>query len=467
MLARLGAAALLAAAAILSTGASARAADMVEVKGRRISVFAPGEERAAAKRIADMGDAQIARMAEDLGLALPATRFKIFLYATEEEYAAAEEPRTHGVFRKNLAFTYARDAEVHMVFQPRPGRGGEGGDAPGMLEALAMHELAHALQYKTVASYDEQPAWLSEGVADLMSERALAGGDRSLIGTVPWYADFYHDVGEAIDIGTFVPLERLLAEGVQVDDDQDRQVRYGTSYALVRLLDDPSSDERRARFRAFLREVSQYRPGEDVANRVNVRFRELFGTPVKGGEGVASLIRLERDLVASVKRAELFPWQTLYKDVRATSDGWIIMDSFPRSSAVALSSAPPLAGRAVIRAKVVIADGPGRQADIIFGYRARNDFYKLAFGSEGFVSLLRFDGEWRRIAQATVAPELLAPGAPHDLEVAIDVARLAAKVDGRPVFKFTIRDRTFGAGRFGIGAYDGRALFRDVSGTSY
>jgi len=460
----LGCAALV--AALLLGATPSAAGDMVEVRGKRLSIFAPAEERAAAKRLAEMGDQALVRYAEDLGFSLPSTRFKIFLYATAEEYEAAELPRTGGVFKQNLAFTFERDAEVHMVFQPRTGRGGVGGDAPGMLEALAMHELSHALQYKTIPSYGRQPAWLSEGVADLCSERALAGGDTSLLPTHPWFADFFHDVNEALDLGTFVSLERLMVETTQVDEAQDRQIRYGTSYALARYLDAPEAPERRAKFRAFLREVNAIPPGEDVVGRANQRFREVFGTPIRGSDGPPSIVALERELVASIREATLCPWQTLYKDVRASGDGSVLIDSFPGSSAVALSTLPALGPRAKIKATVVVGDGPGLQADIIFAYRSRNDFYKLAFGSKGWVTLLRWDGKWRTIAHATIAEDTLPPETPHEIVLVVDVARIGATIDGKAAFRFTMKDKTFGGGRFGIGTYDGRASFKDIQATS-
>src|SRR5205085_11941606 len=132
-------------------------------------------------------------------------------------------------FKDNQAFTYAPDGEVHMVIAPRSPRTGIE-DGPGMLEALVMHELSHALQYKVIPTYDDQPAWLSEGFAELQSERAIARSDRGCAEKTPWFADFIHDVQDALTDGRFVPLERLIEEELQGKDARDRGVRYGEAF---------------------------------------------------------------------------------------------------------------------------------------------------------------------------------------------------------------------------------------------
>jgi hypothetical protein len=456
MRARLAVLAALALAGIVSAAVPA-GAQQVEAKGKRISVFAPPSDRLSARKIAEQGDAALERFAAELGVEVPDTRFKIFLYATEDEYAKAEEPRTKGVFRTNLAFTYAKDAEVHMVVQPRTGRAVAGGEAPGMLEALAMHELSHALQYKVVPSYDDQPDWLSEGFAELCAERAVAGEDTGCADRTPWFGDFFLDIREALHRGHFVPLERLLAEGLQGRDVHDRQVRYGEAWSLVRMLDSPVNEARRAKFRGFMQEVMRLPAGDDLPRRANARFREIFGTPTKG-EGAPSLAALERELVKSIREAEVFPWQIIYRDLRANADGTLIVEAFPDTAALSVSTAPDLGPRARIKVNVEIANTGGKQADLIFGYRSPEDYYKLAFGP-GFITLMRYDGKWHSIVNAACSPDLLAPDATHEIELIIDVARLYAKVDGKPAFRYALPDRSFGAGRFGIGAYDSRVRF--------
>ncbi len=454
--------------AALALAAPAARAEQIEVQGKRLSVFGPDSERAACERLAKQGDLALERIAADLGIAIPATRFKIFLYESEAEYVREEGIRTKGLFRTNLAFTYAKDAEVHMVFQPRLGRG-PGGEAPGMLEALAMHELSHALQYKVVgAAYDKQPDWLSEGIAELCAERAVGGHDRGIADKVPWFGDFVLDVREALDLGTFLPLERLIREGLQGKngDVHDRQVRYGQSWALVRMLDAPEDKPRRDRFRQYLREVMDLPDGDDVPARANARFLEMFGTPTKG-EGAPSLVSLERDLVKAVRDSPVFPWQIIFRDLRAARDGSLIVESFPESSALAVSTAPPFGPRGKIKATLTIGPGGGEQADLVFSYRAPDDYYKLAFGAAGFVTLMQFDGQWKNIANAKCAPALLAAGTTHELGITVDTGRLYAKVDGQLVFRYALSDKSFGSGRYGIGAYDGRATFKDVSASPF
>jgi hypothetical protein len=201
-------------------------------------------------------------------------------------------------------------------------------------------------------------------------------------------------------------------------------------------------------------------PGGDVTRRANARFRELFGREAGDGRP-PTLEPLERELCAALRRAETFPWQILFRDLRAAPDGSLIVESFPEGSAIAVSTSPSLPPRASIRAKIIIQDGNGRQADVVFGYQGPREFHKIAFGSAGYVTLLHYyEGHWEVIAKANCDSAALAAGVAHDIEVTIEGRRIVARVDGRTAFDHALGKAV--GGRYGIGAYDGRVVFREV-----
>jgi hypothetical protein len=95
-------------------------------------------------------------------------------------------------------------------------------------------------------------------------------------------------------------------------------------------------------------------------------------------------------------------------------------------------------------------------------------------GSAGFVTLMRYAPEpgtttagWKSICNQKVDAATLAPGVPHKVEVIVDVARLGVKIDEKSVLRWTLREGTFGSGRFGIGSHDARVLFKDIVAQSF
>ncbi|GIW71073.1 MAG: hypothetical protein KatS3mg102_0615 [Planctomycetota bacterium] len=462
--ARLAAAAALCAAAGLLSAASAQVAappaSSETARSQYLEVHFPAGQRPLAERLLREGERALQLYARYLDQRLPRERLRCFLYATEAEYQAAEAARTGGIFKTNLAFTHAATSEVHMVIQPRLER--LAGTGPGMLEGLFAHELAHALQYRVFPSYDEFPDWLSEGMAELFAERAL-GDSRHCAAQVPWFGVRVHEVLEALDEGRFVPVERLLTEGLVEQDPALRDLKYGEAWALCRFLDDPVNGEQ-TRFRDFVLEVARMpRGGRPLVEQARERFLALW----------PDVIRLERRLIAYLRELapQCPPWQVPGRELRLLPDGGLVCESFPGNAMMALSTAPRrLGGVARIEAEVMIAPLGHRQADVFFAYRGPLDAYKVAFGAGNppFVTLMRNQGgRWQSLRNENLPPGTLQPEQPVRITIDIDVARVAVRVGERPVLRYTAEASAIGGGRWGIGCYDGRAIFRQVSGRSY
>jgi len=406
-----------------------------------------------------MGDKAVESYARDLGVQIPPQPIKIFLYANAEDYAKAEFPRTGGAFKDHLAFTHKNTCDVLMVIQPRPGR--PPGEDEGMFEALFAHELCHAVQYRYFPNYDELPDWLSEGLADAWAERAIARGDALCADRSPWFASFILEVRQAIEEGTFIPLEKLLTESTLGHDFAGRQLRYSENFAFVRMLDDPApaNAERRKKFRAFLREALRMPAGPDLVSRVNARFQEMIGAPIAA---------LNAELKKRVNEEKVFPWFIVLREVRALKDGGILAETFVQSPALAFhcASAPLEGPRARIRAEVEVLDLDGKQANLAFGFRSRSDYHVVGFGP-GYVSLMHFDGKkWQTLARADRDPAEFGAGK-HELIVDIDGPTVYAKLDKKLVLKHALKDGAFPKGRWGIGAWNGRVIFRNPSAQQF
>jgi hypothetical protein len=322
-----------------------------------------------------------------------------------------------------------------------------------MMDALFAHELVHALCYRLFPSYDDFPNWLSEGVADAWSERALSGGDALMAERMPWYASFLLDVREALEDGRFIPLERLMTESLVGHDFAYRQLRYAECYALVRMLDSPEPENaaRRAKFRAFLAEVNGWPKGPDVAKKANARLVATLG----------NLVALEREYVKTVLAEKVFPWQIQTREIRAEPDGSIVAEAFPESTSLSFSNGPEVGPIVRLQAEAEVENVGSRQANLAFGYRSKGGpYYILGFGP-GYVSLLRFSGKYETLKSERFDPALFAPGK-HVLTADIDCGRIWAKLDGKQVLAFTLPEGIFGKGRWGIGCYDGRVAFRNA-----
>ncbi|RME74916.1 MAG: hypothetical protein D6776_04295 [Planctomycetota bacterium] len=431
------------------------------LQGKSLEIHFPASERAVCETLLRDGEKALSLYTRYLKQQPVREPIRVFLYATAAEYEKAEAARTGGIFKTNLAFTYARDAEVHMVFQPRLDRAP--GTGPGMLEALFMHEIAHAVQYRFFPSYDEFPDWLSEGVAEMFSERAVGGG-KHCAERVPWFADLVYDVLDAVDTGRFVPLEKLLTEGLVDPDPGVRQIKYGESWALCRFLDDPANGDPK-QFRQFVLDVAHMPRGAPLVKQARERFLATW----------PDLVDLERRLIFYLRKIakKALPWQIVLREMRTLPDGGFVCESFPRNSALVLHRGEPLGPLARIEAEVVLdpAGSSGAQADVIFAYRRGDGFYKVAYGfneQTGFVSLLRFDGRsWKTLANVRIDKGAIEPGRPHALLVDVDISRVVARLNGRTVLRHSLTDRSYGAGRWGVGCYDGRVRVRSAKGTSF
>src|SRR5207248_2963833 len=145
---------------------------------------------------------------------------------------------------------------------------------------------------------------------------------------LPYYAQFWFDVEEALEQGTFIPLERLVSEEWLAPDATNRevQIRYGEAYELCRYMDSPDGGPRREKFRAFLKEIEGFAPGNDYAARVNARFRDIFGVRTKGDQ-VALLAPLERDWVGWCQKKKPYPWHVIGRELRVRPDGALDIES--------------------------------------------------------------------------------------------------------------------------------------------
>ena len=141
-------------------------------------------------------------------------------------------------------------------------------------------------------------------------------------------------------------------------------------------------------------------------------------------------------------------------------DGALQAEAFPGGSALAFAAKPAAFPFRLHALANVLPIGIG-QADLLFGRTTLNDYYVLAYG-KGFLTLLHHADKYETLANAPYDPNLFMPGT-HLLEADIDVHSIQARLDGKILATMLLSNGSFPKGQWGVGACDGRIIFRNVS----
>ena len=132
--------------------------------------------------------------------------------------------------------------------------------AQGFFDTVLPHELGHIVFREMVGFKTEQiPLWFEEGVA-IYQEQAKRWGS--------------HDaVRQAIDDGTFVPLNQLTLTHLRQNTDQDQvELFYAESASVVNYL---ITELGQYRFVRFCRELEDGSPFEWALDQVYTRFKNV------------------------------------------------------------------------------------------------------------------------------------------------------------------------------------------------
>ena len=253
----------------------------VAVEGKLVDVIAPREQEPFATEMAAVADRALRFYSSFLGADLPDIHLRVYCYLSAAGLADASVRYARGRLKGHAGFSGAWGSHVRLV----PGNGTVD------MKNTVLHELLHAFQNQSVLLHRDHPIWYREGMADLLSNRALVEGEK-VAAPLPRIEQARAALRKLVAEKKFLPLARLFAAGEEVrraDDPSVEKALYAESLLLLDYLDSPSVPERRARFRAFARDVAGMR-GFFVATRIHSRLEKDFG----------SAAELERALLASI-----------------------------------------------------------------------------------------------------------------------------------------------------------------------
>jgi hypothetical protein len=375
--------------------------------------------------------------------------YRIHVYASRDEYVAADRRLTEGRFANNGGFYCIETGEAHLVFAPRaePAYLKEAPISERM-RTLIVHEASHIFWRRHVPWQAGAPAWAQEGLAELCAQRAR--GKDALHGVT--YSSGVHAVLRAAASGRLIPLEDILGvDGSTTPDSFRRDLFYRESWLLVRWLVEQRPE-------AWKKLVACFGEAARVTSP-SARVRAAFEREVGRARDVQNAWL---EWIAGLERG---PWESKYGDWFL--DGDVLEGAaFPRTGS-AVFHQTEIRGDATISAELWVQDFAGVQADVLFGCwddRGRN-FVKIAFVADGLTAVLVLrDDKWDRLAFRQSARPPLKPGAWTPVSVALSGRTVTVTAAGREILSTEIDepDVRFD-GRWGFGNFDSRSRFRNWS----
>ncbi len=283
--------------------------------------------------------------------AAPEEPYRIHLLPDAASYLQLEERLTYGAFANNLAFSSWKTKESYVAMQPQRAPLAGWPVLPMLTRRLIAHEAAHLVQYHADPGFASHPTWVSEGIAELVSDQAMRAKG---------WAD-----AEVSDPFTASRLEWLRArvDGRDtgfVDAAQRNSAGYVLHGALFSFLQRSAGTEA---LRDFLADSRSFTHDPELANRgFHKLFHERFAP-----NGAAAL----EDAFREDLRARVPLWFEGGRSLERSPDGeGCVQLAFPKNPAVAWRVGESLAGVTLVRAEIEIARGsrfPG--ATIFLGGR--------------------------------------------------------------------------------------------------
>jgi hypothetical protein len=391
-------------------------------------------------------------------------RLVIHVYAEVDDFAAAMRAADAEDLVDNRAATLYSTKESHVVFSPRmDGALVEfAGPAPDYTVWQIVHEAVHQrIAHADLPSYTSWPQWLEEGVCEWVAERAVAA--RQPAGRVSLPAeDRAHLMRDALVVGRFLGLERLLHTRVQ--QFRPERVAYAHAWSLVRML-----AEDKTRLRALLGKFGGF--GEPAGTAYE-RQRAL---EPRAAAALADVYGPLGPLEARWKEAVKKAAPSWYEPIRSgqwLSNDRLLTTAFPKGGAQVISTQPPPAGPYVVRTTLRLLPLGETQADVYLAFEGRQDarFLKVAFGAEGYVTLLAFAaGCWqdRYRVSRSVPVGTFPPDADVAVAVRVDSKTIRVEVGGKSVLEADVPpgyDLVHGG--WGVGAWDSAVVWGAPSVTS-
>jgi hypothetical protein len=367
----------------------------------------------------------------------PEPLLEIHLYRTTADYETAEAQRTHGRFRRNLAFSDYQSKAAYIAVQP------ECSDAvlkvvglPFPTRRLVAHEAAHIVRFWNMPNFASHPEWLGTGAALwIASETMTRNHGSSPLEDDPRSSQLMWLVQDLQGRGKLPSIRAILRDDIQ-------ETEFYTQYALRGLLFRfLNTGERRPKLAAVLAEAQRLGGSPEVP-------RQLFDFFVKTFD-LSDFETLDRDFAAYVR--SLSPkWNEVYRSLETAGDDWT-QTAFPDVNAVAWRTTPVGKSAYTLSGALTILPGAAQQLNLLLA-RTPEGFVSIAFVAGFGVNVFDYHAKeerWQELGHAEV-PTLLA-GRKIAFAVHVHDRRIDVTLDGKQVLSAATGDRPI-TGPWGLGA---------------
>ena len=400
------------------------------------------EVLAAVEPVWDATVAVLGRSVEEKG------RKDVHLYRGAADFLAADKQITGGQFARNLAFTAEVDGTSHIALQPEMddtvfARVG----VSAVTLRTAAHEAAHGALYQAMPNHDDQPQWLSEGLAIWIADTVLVA----------------HELAPRADLDPMsstrmVRVQRLLAGDVLPTP---REI-------IFTKLDNTSFNDRYAVWSLFFRFLSTTRDAKFLRTLIDTAWRTGGGNTfdarlaksLEEAWGKATLDALDKDFKAYV-RALRPAWDETSRTLGIRGNTWTQMAWNTRNTA-AWRVEPVGRAKFAISGSVEILYGTNPQMNVLLA-RHKAGFVTVAFRADAGVTILdyRSEGEvWRKVGWMDV-PEVRV-GNEVKFRIRIDGDQITLDIADHDPLVWTLEDVDV-TGSWGVGAqYSSAGIWRGV-----
>jgi hypothetical protein len=289
---------------------------------------------------------------------------KLELHLLAQDYFNADELLNNGRFKRNWAFANFEAMQGHIALQPPvPTELLEVAGLPVQTKVQIAHEAVHLCIYRAFPNHRSHPGWLSEGLAEYMSNESVRrAGYMGAIEDEPWTCREIIVVRRLFEDHPEYTVESIL-------DDVSKDISSGRLYSV------------RALFVEWLREIGAF---DDMISEA----RRLGG----GDEYDSNLKRATLDAIsaAGVEHPdEAFKawvgafepqWDEVYRSLSTNGDVWM-QGAFDRNNSICWNNNELGDRDWVISGSMKIFEGDKTQMNILLG---RDDigYVKVAVGTE-------------------------------------------------------------------------------------
>jgi hypothetical protein len=426
--------------------------------GKHVEVIVPLSASRFGEQLAPRLDRAVELYAKVLGVAVPPASIPVLFYTTDEAYERAHARSAPIAHEAGFAFFPRQDSSgapivggprlgCHVKFGAQDGIGDDP-DATGVIEEVALHELAHAVEFLAVPRYMDLPAWWTEGLSDLLACRAM----REILGVPLERQRLLSSRVRLVDAlarsGKLVPLTELVnfESGKPHTLDPVRMFAlYAESFYLLHFLE----AEQPERFAATLRAVANMTALRGATSQL----RDLTG----------DLDSFQKRWLAAVGGEHLASWQPLSErsDVR-TTPAELVLNAPPGIIGAAAYSGPsvtlassPRVGDAIEAVVDVHAGDEPVGCLLVAGARANY----VACANNRNARLLRLRvPQSDTLASANIPAGAMATGTQHKLALEIGAERWTLRLDDEVVLEAAPPREELRA--WGVAAVSGRSHYR-------